>query len=86
MGDSPRNQEFTQRGLCLYYGLNQTNMDNRFAFGLWIFLDLGGDRTGRWSILYRVSGLYPQARRTQAHLEVPQSSWASFAIAEPWGF
>src|SRR6202051_4182719 len=28
-------------GLCLYYGLNQTNMDNRFAFGLWIFLDLG---------------------------------------------
>ena len=23
------------------YGLNQTNMDNRFAFGLWIFLDLG---------------------------------------------
>ena len=28
-------------GLCLYYGLNQTNMNNRFAFGLWIFLDLG---------------------------------------------
>jgi len=27
-------------GLCLYYGLNQTNMDNRFAFGLWIFADL----------------------------------------------
>ena len=27
-------------GLCLWYGLNQTNMDNRFAFGLWIFLDL----------------------------------------------
>jgi menaquinone reductase, integral membrane subunit len=27
-------------GRCLYYGLNQTNMDNRFAFGLWIFLDL----------------------------------------------
>lgn len=27
--------------LCLYYGLNQTNLDNRFAFGLWIFLDLG---------------------------------------------
>jgi len=27
-------------GLCLYYGLNQTNMDNRFAFGLWIFFDL----------------------------------------------
>ena len=27
-------------GLCLYHGLNQTNMDNRFAFGLWIFLDL----------------------------------------------
>ncbi|HVX66038.1 MAG TPA: menaquinone reductase integral membrane subunit QrcD [Bryobacteraceae bacterium] len=26
--------------LCLYRGLNQTNMDNRFAFGLWIFLDL----------------------------------------------
>jgi molybdopterin-containing oxidoreductase family membrane subunit len=26
--------------LCLYLGLNQTNMDNRFAFGLWIFLDL----------------------------------------------
>ncbi len=25
---------------CLYYGLNQTNMDNRFAFGMWIFLDL----------------------------------------------
>jgi molybdopterin-containing oxidoreductase family membrane subunit len=27
-------------GLCLVKGLNQTNMDNRFAFGLWIFLDL----------------------------------------------
>ena len=27
-------------GLCLWFGLNQTNMDNRFAFGLWIFLDL----------------------------------------------
>ena len=26
--------------LCLRYGLSQTNMDNRFAFGLWIFLDL----------------------------------------------
>ena len=26
--------------LCLYEGLNQTNMDNRFAFGLWIYLDL----------------------------------------------
>jgi Ni/Fe-hydrogenase subunit HybB-like protein len=26
--------------LCLYYGLNQTNLDNRFPFGLWIFLDL----------------------------------------------
>jgi molybdopterin-containing oxidoreductase family membrane subunit len=26
--------------LCLVHGLNQTNMDNRFAFGLWIFLDL----------------------------------------------
>jgi Ni/Fe-hydrogenase subunit HybB-like protein len=27
--------------LCLRYGLNQTHMDNRFAFGLWIFFDLG---------------------------------------------
>ncbi|MCK4413572.1 MAG: polysulfide reductase NrfD [Candidatus Eisenbacteria sp.] len=26
--------------LCLALGLNQTNLDNRFAFGLWIFLDL----------------------------------------------
>ncbi len=26
--------------LCLAEGLNQTNMDNRFAFGVWIFLDL----------------------------------------------
>jgi len=26
--------------LCLYKGLNQTAMDNRFAFGLWIYLDL----------------------------------------------
>ncbi|HOI11408.1 MAG TPA: molybdopterin oxidoreductase, partial [Myxococcota bacterium] len=26
--------------LCLRYGLHQTNMDNRFAFGAWIFLDL----------------------------------------------
>ena len=26
--------------LCLAKGLNQTNMNNRFAFGLWIFLDL----------------------------------------------
>src|SRR5499427_7479858 len=27
-------------GLCIWKGLNQTNMDNRFPFGLWIFLDL----------------------------------------------
>ncbi len=27
-------------GLCLVKGLNQTNMDNRFVFGLWIFVDL----------------------------------------------
>jgi len=27
-------------GLCFYHGLNQTNMDNRFAFGMWIYLDL----------------------------------------------
>ena len=27
-------------GLCLVVGLNQTNMDNRFAFGLWIFMEL----------------------------------------------
>jgi len=26
--------------LCFKYGLNQTGLDNRFAFGLWIFLDL----------------------------------------------
>lgn len=26
--------------LCLAHGLYHTNMDNRFAFGLWIFLDL----------------------------------------------
>lgn len=26
--------------LCFVVGLNQTNMDNRFAFGLWIYLDL----------------------------------------------
>jgi molybdopterin-containing oxidoreductase family membrane subunit len=26
--------------LCLRYGLHHTNMDNRFAFGIWIFLDL----------------------------------------------
>ncbi len=26
--------------LCFAHGLNQTNMDNRFAFGLWIYLDL----------------------------------------------
>src|SRR3970040_2075800 len=25
---------------CLAFGLQETNMDNRFAFGLWIFLDL----------------------------------------------
>ena len=30
----------TCAALCLIRGLNQTNMDNRFAFGLWIFLDL----------------------------------------------
>jgi molybdopterin-containing oxidoreductase family membrane subunit len=27
-------------GLCLIQGLYHTNMDNRFAFGLWIYLDL----------------------------------------------
>jgi menaquinone reductase, integral membrane subunit len=26
--------------LCLYKGLNQTNMDNSYVFGLWIYLDL----------------------------------------------
>jgi molybdopterin-containing oxidoreductase family membrane subunit len=26
--------------LCLARGLNQTHMDNRFAFGLWIYMDL----------------------------------------------
>ncbi|MGE5315367.1 MAG: menaquinone reductase integral membrane subunit QrcD [Acidobacteriota bacterium] len=26
--------------LCFAKGLNQTNMDNRFSFGLWIYLDL----------------------------------------------
>lgn len=26
--------------LCLWEGLHHTNMDNRFAFGLWIYLDL----------------------------------------------
>src|SRR3989339_522895 len=26
--------------LCLAEGLFHTNMDNRFAFGIWIFLDL----------------------------------------------
>lgn len=26
--------------LCFYEGLNQTNMDNLYAFGLWIYLDL----------------------------------------------
>ena len=26
--------------LCLAEGLHHTNMDNRFAFGLWIYLDL----------------------------------------------
>ncbi len=26
--------------LCLYKGLNQANMNHRFAFGLWIVLDL----------------------------------------------
>lgn len=26
--------------LCLRYGLGETNLDNRFGFGLWIFLDL----------------------------------------------
>jgi menaquinone reductase, integral membrane subunit len=26
--------------LCFAVGLNQTNLDNRFAFGLWIYLDL----------------------------------------------
>lgn len=26
--------------LCFAHGLSQTNMDNRFAFGLWIYLDL----------------------------------------------
>jgi menaquinone reductase, integral membrane subunit len=25
---------------CLAYGLNQTNMDNQYVFGLWIYLDL----------------------------------------------
>ena len=55
--------------LCLYYGLNQTNMDNRFAFGLWIFLDLGDHRSGRGRVLHRIPRLYPETRRTEAHPE-----------------
>ena len=39
-------------GLCLYRGLNQTNMDNRFAFGLWIFLDLGIIALGAGAFLF----------------------------------
>ena len=32
--------------LCLAEGLYHTNMDNRFAFGLWIFLDLAAIALG----------------------------------------
>ncbi len=41
-------------GLCFYYGLNQTNMDNRFAFGMWIFLDLAIIAMGAGRVLHRV--------------------------------
>ena len=54
-------------GLCLFYGLNQTNMDNRFAFGLWIFLDLGSHRAGGGRVLHRISGLHPEAHRAETN-------------------
>jgi len=50
--------------LCLVKGLNQTNMDNRFAFGLWIFVDLtmialgaGAFFTGTLLYILKVRGL-----------------------------
>jgi len=40
LGDPARSGIYAA-ALCLFYGLNQTHMDNRFAFGMWIYLDLG---------------------------------------------
>jgi|ERR1039458_6187441 hypothetical protein len=64
-------------GLCLYYGLNQTNMDNRFAFGLWIFLDLaiialgaGAFFTGFLVYIPKRAELQPSGRSGAKHKTV----------------
>jgi len=51
-------------GLCLVKGLNQTHMNNRFAFGLWIFLDLTVIALGAGAFFTGLSALYPQAEGT----------------------
>jgi len=48
--------------LCLRYGLNQTNMDNRFAFGLWIFVDLTIIALGAGAFLYFTGQSEPAAQ------------------------
>jgi len=58
-------------GLCLAYGLNQTAMDNRFAFGLWIFLDLAVIALGAGAFF--TGFLLYVMRRSELH-EVIQSA------------
>ena len=53
-------------GLCLVKGLNQTNMDNRFAFGLWIFLDLTVIALGRGRFFHGLLTVHPKGERTSA--------------------
>ena len=53
-------------GLCLYYGLNQTNMDNRFAVRSVDLSGPHGHRAGRRSVFHRLSGLHPEAQRAEA--------------------
>ena len=59
MGRAPGRIGLYAIGLCFAVGLNQTNMDNRFAFGLWIFLDLDGHRPRRGRVLHGLPPLHP---------------------------
>ena len=55
----------TPRTSAWRVGLNQTNMDNRFAFGLWIFLDLTVIALGAGAFFTGLPALHPEEARAE---------------------
>ena len=49
--------------LCLGLGLNQTNMNDYFAFGVWIVVDRGGHSPGGGRLLHQLSKLHSRQDR-----------------------